>query len=355
MSTRIILPNGYAISCESEDAAGVPDITQNAGENVMEAHEDAQKPVTDENAEYDAAHEADAGKEIENVQDVASQESSFAGAMAIMNENTFYGLTQYRRAQEGFGIKDSFSGLKYKTEAEMWKDPKVLEAINTAKGWAEKKGYSLATKEEVQANKQTFFTQHFRRAGKDQGSSTSVNKIINAGKIINVNGATLYTMRTNVSLTDAALTSIAGIFGAIPMAIRKLKGAELLIAFIFFKKADGKVFAKGLAKATVDKTYATESAGIFSEFFARESAEAENTEPEKSDTPVTSEDTAETETTDVSVEEEANGSTEEPAKSEGGDGEGASDSGKTEGEGEGAAEASEEEKAIEAFFANWGN
>lgn len=352
MSTRIILPNGYAISCESEDAAGVPDITQNAGENVMEAHEDAQKPVTDENAEYDAAHEADAGKEIENVQDVASQES-FAGAMAIMNENTFYGLTQYRRAQEGFGIKDSFSGLRYKTEAEMWKDPKVLEAINTAKGWAEQKGYSLATKEEVQANAQTFFTQHFRRAGKDKGASTAMSSINKNGKIINVNGATLYTMRTNTSMTDAALVGLAGIFGTIPMAIRKLKGAELLMAFIFFKKADGKVFAKGLAKATVDKTYATESAGIFSEFFARESAEAENTEPEKSDTPVTSEDTAETETTDVSVEDEANNSTEEPAKSEG-ESEGG-DSGKTEGEGEGAAEASEEEKAIEAFFANWGN
>lgn len=350
MSTRIILPNGYSISCESEDAAGVPDITKNAGENVMKAEEEAQKPVTDENAEYDAAHEADAGKEIEDVQEVASQES-FAGAMAIMNENTFYGLTQYRRAQEGFGIKDSFSGLKYNTEAEMWKDPKVLEAINTAKEWANKKGYSLATKEEVQANKQTFFTQHFRRAGKDNASTTSFMKIFNAGKIINVNGATLYTMRANTSMTDNVLVALVGLIGAIPAAIRKLKGTELLISFIFFKKADGKVFAKGLAKATVNKAYATESAGIFSEFFARESAEAEGaTEPEKSDAPVTAEDTAD-ETTDVSIEEEAN-STEEPAAKPEAEPEKTADAPEAAAAEDGK---SEEEKAIESFFANWGN
>lgn len=363
MSTRIILPNGYSISCESEDAAGVPDITQNAGENVMKAEEEAQKPVTDENAEYDAAHEADAGKEIEDVQEVASQES-FAGAMAIMNENTFYGLTQYRRAQEGFGIKDSFSGLKYNTEAEMWKDPKVLEAINTAKEWANKKGYSLATKEEVQANKQTFFTQHFRRAGKDNASQTSAMKIFNAGKIINVNGATLYTMRANTSMTDAVLFSLVGLIGTIPAVIRKLKGTELLISFIFFKKENGKVFAKGLAKATVNKAYATESAGIFSEFFARESAEAEGAaEPEKSDAPVTAEDTAD-ETTDVSIEEETSASEEKPAEdkpeteTKPEEAEGAAEPEKTADAPEATAaedDKSEEEKAIESFFANWGN
>ena len=74
---NIKLPNGYTMSFESTDAAGVPDITQGSGENVMEAQVEQQKPVTDAAAEYDAAHEADTPKETENVQEVASTESSF--------------------------------------------------------------------------------------------------------------------------------------------------------------------------------------------------------------------------------------------------------------------------------------
>ena len=307
---KVTLPGGYTLALENVDAAGVPDITQNAGENVQQAEADAQKPVTQEGAEYDAAAEADKGKEIENVQQVASQES-FAGSMAIMNENTFYGMTQYQRAQEGFGIRDTFSGLKYKTEDEMWKDQTVLNAIDTAKKWAEKKGFELATKEEVQQNKQTLGTLLFRRAGKSNGGDTGLNGLLNKGKIINVAGATIYSMRTSTSMAN----TLAGSFGFIPPIIRKLKGAELIVSFIFFKKSDGKIFAKGLAKATVNKAYATESAGIFSEFFARESAAADagETNPAATDNPVTpAEPDPETETVDVNVEEDV-GVTAEPA------------------------------------------
>ena len=70
---KVTLPGGYTLALENVDAAGVPDITQNAGENALQAEAEAQKPVTQEGAEYDAAAEADKGKEIENVQLVASQ------------------------------------------------------------------------------------------------------------------------------------------------------------------------------------------------------------------------------------------------------------------------------------------
>lgn len=333
MSTRIILPNGYAISCESEDAAGVPDITQNAGENVMEAHEEAQKPVTDENAEYDAAHEADAGKEIEDIQDVAKA-----------NESTFYGLSILNRAaasKEAFGVSKAFSKMKFGSVKEAINSPEIKEALKTAKAWADKKGFKPASAKEVNENKKTLAEVLFR--------TPTAAHYGNAGS----------KMHTGVN-SQAKWILYNASEGFVVLGLPDVLFVGRVVLYIFFTKGDkSKVFSKKLAVYKDRKDFAVESYGIFSGLFAAESdaaaaaAEAEK-EPEKSDTPVTSEDTAETETTDVSVEEESEGtttvaetettSTEEPTKPEEG-----------EGEGEGAAEASEEEKAIEAFFANWGN
>ena len=126
---KVTLPGGYTLALENVDAAGVPDITQNAGENVLQAEADAQKPVTQEGAEYDAAAEADKGKEIENVQQVASQESSF------------YGLMVAQRALEGFGLKADRKG--YESIEGFFKTPEAKAAMDTAKAWLAKKNGKL--------------------------------------------------------------------------------------------------------------------------------------------------------------------------------------------------------------------
>lgn len=49
-----ITRNGKTFSIESEDAAGVPDVTEDAGPNLMTLTEDAQKPASDKEAEFDS-------------------------------------------------------------------------------------------------------------------------------------------------------------------------------------------------------------------------------------------------------------------------------------------------------------
>ena len=292
---KVTLPGGYTLALENVDAAGVPDITQNAGENVLQAEADAQKPVTQEGAEYDAAAEADKGKEIENVQQVASQESENAviAELARENGNTFYGMhimNAAKKSGEAFGITKAFSKMRFNSIKEAIATDEIKAAIEVAKKWAAKKGYHLATPAEVNNNKTTLL-EWFRTGAMHQGNNSS-------------------------NFNSAAKSADGKPFAEFKWVIHTVNGAAIIgfpfagiveLYIMFAKDKNGKVFSKKLAVYRERKDYAVESYGVFAGLFAREAAEADAGEPNPAatDNPVTpAEPDPETETADVNVEED---------------------------------------------------
>lgn len=148
------------------------------------------------------------------------------------------------QSKEGFGISDAFSGITVRTKDELFNHNSFKLAIENAKKWADQKGYQMATVDEVKSNKQTWFTQVFRRAGKIKATDP-VYKACTNMKLTSKNGATVSIMEADTSLANA----LAGYIGGIYAYVRKLMGNGLILTFIWFKRADGKVFSKGLVKA----------------------------------------------------------------------------------------------------------
>ena len=297
---KVTLPGGYTLALENVDAAGVPDITQNAGENVLQAEADAQKPVTQEGAEYDAAAEADKGKEIENVQQVASQESENAVVAELARENgsTFYGMhimNAAKKSGEAFGITKAFKKMTFASVKEAVNSQEVKDALEAAKAWASKKGYALATVDEINKNKMTLGTLLFKRAGGAKAANG------NGDQFVNGNPITKYKLHTVAGTGILALPAI--IDGA---GLGDKANSQKFVLYVFFTK-NGKVFAKKLAAFRLARSFATESYGVFAGLFAREAAEADVGEPNPAatDNPVTpAEPDPETETADVDVEED---------------------------------------------------
>jgi hypothetical protein len=297
---KVTLPGGYTLALENVDAAGVPDITQNAGENVLQAEADAQKPVTQEGAEYDAAAEADKGKEIENVQQVASQESENAvvAELARENGNTFYGMhimNAAKKSGEAFGITKAFKKMTFASVKEAVNSQEVKDALEAAKAWASKKGYTLSTVDEINKNKMTLGTLLFKRAGGAKAANG------NGDQFVNGNPITKYKLHTVAGTGILALPAVLDGAG-----ISEQANSQKFVLYVFFTK-NGKVFAKKLAAFRLARSFATESYGVFAGLFAREAAEADAGEPNPAatDNPVTpAESDPETETDDVDVEED---------------------------------------------------
>ena len=304
---KVTLPGGYTLALENVDAAGVPDITQNAGENALQAEADAQKPVTQEGAEYDAAAEADKGKEIENVQQVASQESenTVVAELARENGSTFYGMhimNAAKKSGEAFGITKAFKKMTFASVKEAVNSQEVKDALEAAKAWATKKGYTLSTVDEINKNKMTLGTLLFKRAG----GAKQVNN--NRDQFVNGNPITKY------KLHAVAGTGILALPAILDEAVGEKSNSQKFVLYVFFTK-NGKVFAKKLAAFRLARSFAVESYGPFAGLFARESAEADadagETNPAAADNPVTPEEAdPETETADVDVEEDIEVTTE---------------------------------------------
>jgi hypothetical protein len=123
-TSKIDLGNGIVFSTESDTApATVPDVTQDAGPDKIKLQEDAQKPETNPDAEYDASEHVDVPEDVEKA-----------------NENTFFGVILKRRSIEAFAkTKGSFS-----TAESFFKSNEAKQAIAVAKSWAEKHGLSPA-------------------------------------------------------------------------------------------------------------------------------------------------------------------------------------------------------------------
>ena len=311
---KVTLPGGYTLALENVDAAGVPDITQNAGENVLQAEADAQKPVTQEGAEYDAAAEADKGKEIENVQQVASQESENAVVAELARENgsTFYGMhimNAAKKSGEAFGITKAFSKMRFGSVKEAIDSEEVKKAVETAKSWAAKKGYTLATVDEINGNKMTLGTALFRRAGTSKAANSNADEykitpLMKKYKIYSAYGTGIFALPAIMNMSPENLLA--------PGANK----TDKFVLYLFFNK-NGKIFVKRLAVFKLAaRNFAVESYGVFAGLFARESAEADagETNPAATDKPVTPEEAdPETETDDVDVEEDVEAPATEPA------------------------------------------
>lgn len=309
--TNIKLPNGFSLSLESEDAAGVPDVTQNAGVNELEEQEAVQKPVDDPESEYDAANNVDEGKEVEQVEEIAKA-----------NESTFYGLNvlkRLRKGEEGFSATKAFKFLKFKDFSAVKASPEFKAAVKEAKEWAAKKGYKFATKQEVQENKQTWGTTLFSGAAK---TANWTNQSAKNKKVIDLIKTSAISVVDGIVVLDAVLT---------PMKHG---------TWMFFVRQDGKVFAKKLMFWKNSLQYAEESASVFSRYLSREADEAEAEDPKTSDEPVTAPETDkadeanDAETTDIDAAEEAVDD--------------------DEGEKKTSTPDDSEEKAVESFFKNWG-
>lgn len=314
---NIKLPNGYTMSFESTDAAGVPDITQGSGENVMEAQVEQQKPVTDDAAEYDAAHEADTPKETENVQEVASTESSF------------YGLMVAQRALEGFGLKADKKG--YESIDGFFKTPEAKAAMETAKSWLDKQNGKLTLAKTTDI--------------KESPASLKA-------KIMGINKEAMSKGKSIGKFHQA----LGGVFYC-----WEIPGKPNFTAALMLKKANGDITFKYFVisaklKNKGNAAMGLESVDALNAFLGLESEDAvpseEKTEgatdtstPETSDTTTTTTTTVEEGTDDASINvvEEVEGGTseddtstpEKPTSSN-------------------EPEATDEDKAIESFFKHWG-
>ena len=86
-----ITRNGKTFSIESEDAAGVPDVTQNAGPDIMKLADDAQKPASDDESEFDSnaapavQTKAEADDKTESVEEKASEAYGIAALLKKTN------------------------------------------------------------------------------------------------------------------------------------------------------------------------------------------------------------------------------------------------------------------------------
>lgn len=314
---NIKLPNGYTMSFESTDAAGVPDITKDSGENVMEAQVEQQKPVTDAAAEYDAAHEADTPKETENVQEVASTESSF------------YGLMVAQRALEGFGLKADKKG--YESIDGFFKTPEAKAAMETAKSWLDKQNGKLTLAKTTDI--------------KESPASLKA-------KIMGINKEAMSKGKSIGKFHQA----LGGVFYC-----WEIPGKPNFTAALMLKKANGDITFKYFVisaklKNKGNAAMGLESVDALNAFLGLESEDAvppeEKTEvttdtptPETSDTTTTTTTTVEEGTDDASINvtEEVEGGTS-------GDDTSAPEKSTSSNE----PEATDEDKAIESFFKHWG-
>ena len=127
--TKITIPKVGVLSIEN-DTAGVPDTTIDSGANVMEVIEDNQKDLDDDEAEFNS-----------DVDSSETEKDDVVEAVEKANESSFMGLLIAQRAREGFGLKKAKS---YVSVDAFFKSAEAKAAIETAKAWAEKKGYTLA-------------------------------------------------------------------------------------------------------------------------------------------------------------------------------------------------------------------
>jgi hypothetical protein len=129
LKKKIDLGDGVVISLESSDE--VPDTTTDAGPDTIKLHEDAQKPESDPNAEYDASDNVDVPEDVEKA-----------------NESSFFGVILNRRSIEAFAkVKGSFPS----SEA-FFKSNECKAAIAVAKQWGEKKKMSSVSSNEIPDN-----------------------------------------------------------------------------------------------------------------------------------------------------------------------------------------------------------
>jgi hypothetical protein len=131
MTKRVFkLIDGTVFSVESNSDT-VPDTTADAGPDTIKLHEDAQKPESDSNAEYDASEHVDVPEDVEKA-----------------NESSFFGVILKRRSVEAFaktkGVFPSAEGF--------FKSNECKQAIAVAKQWAEKKKMSPAATNDVPEN-----------------------------------------------------------------------------------------------------------------------------------------------------------------------------------------------------------
>ena len=316
---NIKLPNGYTMSFESTDAAGVPDITKDSGENVMEAQVEQQKPVTDDAAEYDAAHEADTPKETENVQEVASTESSF------------YGLMVAQRALEGFGLKADKKG--YESIDGFFKTPEAKAAMETAKSWLDKQNGKLTLAKTTDI--------------KESPASLKA-------KIMGINKEAMSKGKSIGKFHQA----LGGVFYC-----WEIPGKPNFTAALMLKKANGDITFKYFVisaklKNKGNAAMGLESVDALNAFLGLESEDAvppeEKTEvTADTSTPETS-DTTTTTTTTTTVEEGTDDASINVAEEVEGGTSGDDTSAPEKSTSSNEPEATDEDKAIESFFKHWG-
>jgi hypothetical protein len=129
ITRKVDLGGGVIMSIESDTP--VPDTTADAGPDTIKLHEDAQKPATDNSAEYDAAEHVDVPENVETA-----------------NESTFFGIILKHRSEEAFA---KTKGVFPSADA-FFKSNECKQAIAAAKQWAEKHKMSPASSGELPEN-----------------------------------------------------------------------------------------------------------------------------------------------------------------------------------------------------------
>jgi hypothetical protein len=126
MSDVVIRVDGHVISLE--DSNGVPDVTKDTGPDQIKLQENVKKPTTDENAEYDAAENVDNPEDIKKA-----------------NESTFLGVIFKNRSIEAFA---KAKGVFPNADA-FFKSNECKGSVAAAKSWAEKHKVSLASSSDI--------------------------------------------------------------------------------------------------------------------------------------------------------------------------------------------------------------
>ena len=227
--------------------------------------------------------------------------------LGSLNDKTFMAAS-YVNSKEAWGLP-TFRRLRFKKEADIWKDPQVNAALDAVKKYAQKKGWKIATPAQCKNDARGLFaawckpdaiakgtiadcynpkmvttkgvtlatsTATFKTALKDtRDKLNSVSKIVtNAGLISTVmapSGASLGIMSAGI-----LGQSLSKPTGAILVALTYQGHAALMISYVPFIKPNGKIVWKKFGFFLIGEYKATETPTTSVESVKSQSLEADN-------------------------------------------------------------------------------
>ena len=224
-----------------------------------------------------------------------------------LNDKTFMAAS-YVNSKEAWGLP-TFRRLRFKKEADIWKDPQVNTALDAVKKYAQKKGWKIATPTQCKNDARGLFaawckpdaiakgtiadcynpkmvttkgvtlatsTATFKTALKDtRDKLNSVSKIVTSAGLIST---VMAPSSASLGLMSAGILgkSLSKLTGAILVHLTYKGNAALMISYVPFVKPNGKIVWKKFGFFLIGEYKAPETTTTSAESIHSQSLEADN-------------------------------------------------------------------------------